>query len=88
MRPYPRFHLNIAMPRLISRIFRFYYDGFRSMTVGRKLWLIILVKLVIIFAVLRAFFFTPALSGSDEEKADTVRRSLIVNDNNDIKNNP
>ena len=29
------------------RIFRFYYDGFREMTLGRTLWAIILIKLFI-----------------------------------------
>lgn len=41
----------------IHRIWTFYYDGFRSMTLGRTLWAIILVKLFIIFVVLKLFFF-------------------------------
>ena len=48
------------------------------MTVGRTLWAIILIKLFIIFAVLRVFFFQPALSGTDGEKADKVRENLIT----------
>ena len=28
-----------------------YVDGFRNMTVGRKLWLLIIIKLFIFFAV-------------------------------------
>ena len=64
--------------RVITNIYRFYYDGFRRMTVGRRLWLIILVKLVVIFAILRVFFFTPALDGTDEEKADMVRSALTI----------
>ena len=39
------------------RIWNFYYDGFRSMTLGRTLWAVILVKLFIIFVVLKLFFF-------------------------------
>ncbi len=42
---------------LFYRIFDLYYDGFRHMTIGKTLWLVIAVKLVIIFAVLRLFFF-------------------------------
>ena len=34
---------------LPARIYRFYRDGFRSMTVGRYLWVLILVKLFILF---------------------------------------
>ena len=41
----------------IHRIWTFYYDGFCSMTLGRTLWAIILVKLFIIFVVLKLFFF-------------------------------
>ena len=44
------------------RIFRFYLDGFRSMTLGKTLWLIILIKLFILFFVLRLFFFSHYLN--------------------------
>ena len=57
--------------------FRFYYEGFRSMTIGKTLWLIVIVKLFIMFVILRLFFFQPVLKGSDEQKADTVRGNLI-----------
>ena len=43
-------------------IFRFYRDGFRNMTIGKSLWKIILIKLFIIFAVLKVFFFPDFLS--------------------------
>ena len=39
------------------RAFYLYYDGFRNMTLGKTLWLIIAVKLVIIFVVLKLLFF-------------------------------
>ena len=39
------------------RAFHLYYDGFRSMTLGKTLWAIILIKLFIIFVVLKLFFF-------------------------------
>ena len=39
------------------RVFDLYYDGFRNMRLGRTLWAIILIKLFIIFAVLKLFFF-------------------------------
>ncbi len=42
---------------MLRRIFYFYYDGFRSMTLGRTLWLIIAVKLFVIFVVLKLVFF-------------------------------
>lgn len=59
-------------------IWRFYYEGFRAMTWGRTLWIIILLKLFIMFFVLRLIFFVPYLSGkSDTEKQDYVGKELI-----------
>ena len=62
---------------VFSRIWRFYYEGFRSMTIGKTLWIIVLIKLFVMFAILRLFFFRPVLKGSDEQKAETVRSTLI-----------
>jgi uncharacterized membrane protein len=47
----------LCIMNTIHRIWNFYYDGFRSMTLGRTLWAVILVKLFIIFFVLKLFFF-------------------------------
>jgi len=62
------------------KIFRFYRDGFSSMTVGRSLWLLILIKLFIIFFILKIFFFPDILSrdyNNDAERAEAVRNSLL-----------
>ncbi len=61
---------------LFCRIVKFYVDGFRSMTLGRTLWGIILLKLFIMFAVLKAFFFPAYLQGGTEEKGDKVSTEL------------
>lgn len=62
---------------VLVRIYRFYADGFRQMTWGRTLWLIIAVKLVVMFVVLRIFFFQPYLKGlSPAEKAEVVGRAI------------
>lgn len=67
-----------ASPPLIVRIWQFYRDGFRAMTWGRTLWLIILIKLFIMFAVLRVFFFKPQLGGLDEaQKSEHVGSALL-----------
>ena len=45
------------------------------MTVGKQLWLIILIKLFIMFAVLKLFFFPDILKSNfdtDEERSDHV----------------
>lgn len=67
------------MPTWPSKILSLYVDGFRSMTVGRKLWILIIVKLIIIFAVLKLFFFPNILErdySNDTERADAVRHAL------------
>ena len=62
---------------VFRKVIRFYVEGFREMTVGRTLWAIILVKLFIMFAVLKVFFFSDLLAGkSPEEKADYVLENL------------
>ena len=53
------------MRSALRKVYRFYADGFRSMTVGRTLWLIVLLKLFLLFAVLKPFFFRTEPSGAD-----------------------
>ncbi|MGL5771486.1 MAG: DUF4492 domain-containing protein, partial [Bacteroidales bacterium] len=38
---------------IFTRIFLFYYEGFKSMTLGKTLWLIIIIKLAIMFGLLK-----------------------------------
>ena len=60
------------------------YDGFRQMTLGRTLWLVIAVKLFIIFAILKVFFFPNFLKqhAPEGQEAEFVATEL----NNRIKN--
>ncbi len=55
---------------LFKRIFLFYYEGFKSMTVGKSLWIIILIKLFIMFVVLKIFFFPNFLNSKFDNKKD------------------
>ena len=41
----------------LHKVYHLYYDGFRQMTLGKTLWAIILIKLFVIFIVLKLFFF-------------------------------
>lgn len=61
------------------KVFHLYYDGFRNMRLGRTLWAIILIKLFIIFVVLKLFFFPDFLkSHADEgEEPDYVATEMI-----------
>ena len=71
------------MRNLVTGIWQFYVEGFRSMTLGRTLWLIIAIKLFIMFFILRLFFFpnylnTPVV-GDDKEgyvSNELIHRSL------------
>ncbi len=67
-------------PLLITRIWRFYRDGFREMTTGKSLWVLIIVKLVLIFVVMKLLFFPDLLKRDykdDDSRADAVRSSLL-----------
>ena len=60
------------------RVYEFYRDGFRSMTLGRTLWALILIKLFFMFCILKIFFFPSFLKGkSTEEKQEYVGTELI-----------
>lgn len=67
------------MREFFRKAWRMYYEGFRDMRLGRTLWFIILLKLAIMFLVLKLFFFPSQLGGmSDEEKAEKVSNELII----------
>ncbi|MDH4319188.1 MAG: DUF4492 domain-containing protein [Desulfobulbaceae bacterium] len=68
-----------AKHNVLIRIYRFYSEGFRSMTLGRTLWKIIIIKLLIMFGVLKLFFFQNYLKtnfANDEERAGYVLEQL------------
>ena len=61
-----------------QRAWDLYYDGFRNMTLGRTLWMVILVKLFVIFFVLKVFFFPNFLKTHAEgQEADYVTNELL-----------
>lgn len=64
---------------VVIRIFNFYIEGFKAMTIGKTLWLIILIKLFIMFFVLKLFFFPNYLNrfDTDAEKEDHVSSELV-----------
>lgn len=65
---------------LLQRIWRFYYEGFKQMTIGKTLWAIILLKLFVFFVVMKLLFFPNLLKrdySTDEERADHVRQELM-----------
>lgn len=66
---------------LINRLFHFYYDGFSNMSEwGRKVWIIIIIKLFIMFAILRIFFFQDFLNkkfDNDKQRSEYVMNQII-----------
>lgn len=63
----------------VKKIWFFYRDGFREMTVGKTLWMIILLKLFIFFVVIKLLFFPNLLSrdyDTDADRANHVRKEL------------
>ncbi|MFA6499819.1 MAG: DUF4492 domain-containing protein [Desulfurivibrionaceae bacterium] len=68
------------MNALPKQLYLFYRDGFRSMVVGRTMWKIIAIKLFILFAVLKLFFFPNYLTtnfNTERDRAGHVLENLI-----------
>lgn len=65
------------LTKILSDVWAFYRDGFRNMTWGRPLIGLVLLKFIILFAVLRLFFFKPAMAGmTDAQKSEQVGERL------------
>jgi len=59
----------------MKKVFQFYITGFKEMTLGRTLWAIILIKLFILFFILKLFFFPNYLKKNfknDKDRAENV----------------
>ena len=62
---------------MLKKVWQFYRDGFRNQTWGRPLIWLVILKFFILFAILRVFFFRPAMAGmSDAEKSEAVGTTL------------
>ena len=64
---------------IIKDIYNFYIDGFKNMRVGKTLWKIIFVKLLVIFLVLNYFIHDKSLKSeykSYDEKVNFVYENL------------
>lgn len=61
-----------------------YRDGFRQMTVGKTLWALVIVKLIVLFLIVKLFFFPDILKrdySNDADRAAAVRHHLSGADN-------
>lgn len=77
--------MKLPATSILSRIISFYLDGFRNMqSWGKRVWIIILIKLFIIFVVLKIFFFPDLLKknfSSDEQRSEHVLDQLTKQTN-------
>lgn len=66
---------------IFSRVLHFYLDGFRNLPAwGKKVWLVILIKGVVVFIIMKFLFFPNILNknyDSDQERSDHVLENLI-----------
>jgi len=65
----------------MKRVFDFYIDGFKNMSINsKKLWIIILIKLFIMFFIFKIFFFHDFLDSkfdNEKDKGNYVIEQLI-----------
>ena len=60
--------------------FTMFIDGFKNMTLGKTLWTIVIIKLIIMFLILKPFFFPNFLGSKFDDskgKSDYVSEELI-----------
>ena len=75
--------------RSVSDFFAMYVDGFKHLTWGKPLWILICIKLFIMFAVIKVFFFPNILNSrfeTEQEKSDFVFKELIERQHINEKN--
>ncbi len=63
----------------LYKAFNLYYEGFKNMTIGKTLWTVILIKLFIMFVVVKLLFFPNFISSNAEEgqEADFVSQEMM-----------
>lgn len=70
--------------RFIFKIFDFYKEGFKNLTLGKTLWKIIFIKLFIVLIILKLFVFDvnfKSLYKDDVSKSNFVIQNLISKEN-------
>ena len=61
--------------KFLKSVYYLYYDGFVNMRVGKTLWILIAVKLFIMFAIVKWLFFPNVLQ---EKFATDAQRSQYI----------
>ena len=71
---------------VIKKIYFFYFEGFQNMTVGKTLWKIVALKLLVILVFLKLFVHDKTFKSeyvTSESKSDFVSANLIKGKSND-----
>lgn len=66
---------------LVKKVVRFYIDGFKNMTLGKSLWIMIILKVIFLIIIMKVLFFPNFLSSNfsnDEERSSYVRQTLAT----------
>jgi hypothetical protein len=74
--------MNTTITGIITDIYTFYTEGFQNMRLGKRLWLLIGLKFLIMFGILKLFFFPNVLSEhfkNDAERSGFVSEHLLHN---------
>ncbi|WP_121628668.1 DUF4492 domain-containing protein [Poseidonibacter antarcticus] len=64
----------------LHNIFLFYKDGFSNLVVGKVLWKLILIKLIVILVFLRFFIYDKSINSeyqTDDKKIEFILNNLI-----------
>jgi len=72
------------MIKYLKKIYLFYLEGFTTMPRwGKQVWLVILIKLFVMFVILKIFFFPNFLNTNF--KTDVDRSNHVLENLTDIK---
>jgi len=65
--------------KFFKSVYLLYYDGFVNMRVGKTLWMLIAIKLFVMFAIIKWLFFPNILKenfSTDEERSEYILQQL------------
>jgi len=65
--------------KFFKSVYYLYYDGFVNMRVGKTLWMLIAIKLFVMFAIIKWLFFPNILKenfSTDEERSEYILQQL------------
>ncbi len=69
--------MKTQIKQFFKSVYYLYYDGFANMKVGKKLWLLIAIKLFVMFVIIKWLFFPDVLQ--EKFQTDAQRSQYILN---------